>query len=312
MHEHAESGVAAHWAYKEAGAKGYAGVTAAGDFEERIAEARRTVLRQLLAWERELVGREQAGAAKRGLFDDRIYVFTPQGAIVELPAGATPIDFAYTLHTDLGHRCRGARVDGAMVPLNTPLQSGQTVEVTAAEGGRPVARLAQRRTRLHQRARAPGPRCARGSTRWRSSRPSRAAAMWSRSCCSAKARPRSSSTTWPRSSVFATADALFEVVGKDEFSLRNIEQLLRPAEPVPDADERLRSACNARERGAIERQGRRAGGRRRVVADHAGALLQAGAAGCNRRLCHARQGRRGPPRRLLDLPPDGRSRSPSG
>ena len=94
------------------------------------------MLRQLLAWERDFAGEgcrrgTPAAATDRALFDDRIYVFTPQAAIVELPAGATPIDFAYALHTDLGHRCRGAKVDGAMVPLNTALHSGQTVEVVA-------------------------------------------------------------------------------------------------------------------------------------------------------------------------------------
>ena len=125
MHEHAEHGVAAHWAYKEAGQKGYAGVTAASDYDAKIA-----VLRQLLAWERDL------SEASKGLFEDRIYVLTPQASVVELPRGATPVDFAYSVHTSLGHRCRGARVDGAMVPLNTQLANGQTVEiVTAKEGG---------------------------------------------------------------------------------------------------------------------------------------------------------------------------------
>ena len=135
MHEHAEHGVAAHWMYKEAGARGYAGVSAIGEFEERMAEARKAVLRELLAWERDFA--EQGGSAGAGAFDDRIYVFTPQAAVIELPAGGTPLDFAYSLHTDLGHRCRGARVDGAMVTLNTPLKSGQTVEVVAAKEGGP-------------------------------------------------------------------------------------------------------------------------------------------------------------------------------
>ena len=125
MHEHAEHGVAAHWAYKEAGSKGYAGVSATSDYDAKIA-----VLRQLLAWQSDLGG-------ARHLFDDAIYVLTPQAAIVELPKGATPVDFAYTVHTDLGHRCRGARVDGAMVPLNTPLRNGQTVEIIAAKEGGP-------------------------------------------------------------------------------------------------------------------------------------------------------------------------------
>ena len=109
MHEHAEHGVAAHWAYKEAGTKGYAGVAASGAYDAKIA-----VLRQLLAWERDIAG------AGTSLFADRIYVLTPQATVVELPQGATPVDFAYSVHTNLGHRCRGARVDGALVTLSTP------------------------------------------------------------------------------------------------------------------------------------------------------------------------------------------------
>ncbi len=132
MHDHAEHGVAAHWAYKEAGTKGYGGVWASSEYDAKIA-----VLRQLLAWERDLSGpAAQRRGAKQGLFEDRIYVLTPDAAIVELPQGATTVDFAYSVHTSLGHRCRGARIDGVMVPLNTPLQNGQTVEViTAKEGG---------------------------------------------------------------------------------------------------------------------------------------------------------------------------------
>ncbi|RYF55542.1 MAG: bifunctional (p)ppGpp synthetase/guanosine-3',5'-bis(diphosphate) 3'-pyrophosphohydrolase, partial [Comamonadaceae bacterium] len=128
MHDHAEHGVAAHWAYKEGGTRGYAGVWAGGEYDAKIA-----VLRQLLAWERDLSNSRQS----QGLFEDRIYVLTPDAAIVELPQAATAVDFAYTVHTQLGHRCRGARVDGAMVPLNTPLQNGQTVEIIAAKEGGP-------------------------------------------------------------------------------------------------------------------------------------------------------------------------------
>ncbi len=130
MHEHAEHGVAAHWAYKEAGTKGYSGVSADSAYDAKIA-----VLRQLLAWERDLSGPQQGQA----VFDDRIYVLTPDAAIVELPQGATAVDFAYSVHTNLGHRCRGARVDGAMVPLNTPLKNGQTVEIVAAKEAAPRA-----------------------------------------------------------------------------------------------------------------------------------------------------------------------------
>jgi len=131
MHEHAELGLAAHWAYKEAGTRGYAGVAAAGAFEEGVAQARKAVLRQLLAWERDTVDQAAPG------FADRIYVFTPQAAIVDLPAGGTAVDFAYALHTELGHRCRGARVDGVLLTLNTPLKTGQTVEIISAKEGGP-------------------------------------------------------------------------------------------------------------------------------------------------------------------------------
>ena len=156
-----------------------------------MAEARKAVLRQLLAWERDFAEqRRQPAADGAACFDDRIYVFTPQAAVIELPAGATPVDFAYALHTDLGHRCRGARVDGAMVPLNTPLRSGQTVEVIAAKEGGPSLRLAERRARLPAE-----PALARQGARLvqragAERRPSRAAARRWRSCCSAKAAPR--------------------------------------------------------------------------------------------------------------------------
>jgi GTP pyrophosphokinase len=125
MHNHAELGVAAHWRYKEGG-KGDA------QFEEKIAW-----LRQILEWKEDV---RDAGEIleqfKTGLFQDTIYVLTPQGRVIALPSGATPIDFAYHLHTDLGHRCRGAKVDGSIVPLTTPLANGQRVEIlTTREGG---------------------------------------------------------------------------------------------------------------------------------------------------------------------------------
>ncbi|KMN76828.1 bifunctional (p)ppGpp synthetase/guanosine-3',5'-bis(diphosphate) 3'-pyrophosphohydrolase [Chromobacterium alkanivorans] len=125
MHEHAEFGVAAHWRYKEGG-KGDAA------YEEKI-----SWLRQLLDWREEMSDREGlAEAFKTELFADTIYVLTPQGRVMALPFGATPIDFAYSVHTNLGHRCRGAKVEGQIVPLSTPLQNGQRVEIiTAKEGG---------------------------------------------------------------------------------------------------------------------------------------------------------------------------------
>ncbi|MDZ7918746.1 bifunctional (p)ppGpp synthetase/guanosine-3',5'-bis(diphosphate) 3'-pyrophosphohydrolase [Rhodoferax sp.] len=231
MHDHAEHGVAAHWAYKEAGAKGYGGsVTAAGEYDAKIA-----VLRQLLAWERDLSG-AHAGGDGAGMFEDRIYVLTPDAAIVELPQGATAVDFAYSVHTNLGHRCRGAKVDGAMVPLNTPLKNGQTVEVTAVKEGGPsrdwlnpelgylVSHRARAKVRAWFNALAMGETMAKGRE------------------AVEKLLQREGKTAIKLDDLasqlgFNNADALFEVVGKDEFSLRNIEMLLRPPEPAAAQDD---------------------------------------------------------------------------
>ncbi len=229
MHEHAEHGVAAHWAYKEAGAKGYAGVSASSDYDAKIA-----VLRQLLAWERELSADAQSQATTDAL-SDRIYVLTPDAAVVELPQGATPIDFAYTLHTNLGHRCRGARVDGAMVPLNTQLKNGQTVEVVAIKEGGPsrdwlnpeLGFLASSRARSKVRA-------------WFNAQAIQETVAKGREAVE-KLLQREGKTSIKLDDLasqlgFKSADALFEVVGKDEFSLRNIETLLNPpaAAMAPD------------------------------------------------------------------------------
>lgn len=129
MHQFAEYGVASHWRYKER-STGVPGVSRASvEHDERIAW-----IRQLLAWQRE-VGTRLGGGALPSTLGDRIFVLTPQARVVELPAGSTPVDFAYRVHTSLGHRCRGARVDGQMVPLNTELQTGQTVEIIAIKPG---------------------------------------------------------------------------------------------------------------------------------------------------------------------------------
>ncbi len=126
MHAHSEHGVAAHWRYKE------------GARTDRKFDAKIAWLRQVLSWRNELLtGEEGAKRAREGLFEDTIYVLTPQGRVVDLPAGSTPVDFAYHVHTDLGHRCRGAKVDGQMVPLNTRLANAQRVEITAAKQGGP-------------------------------------------------------------------------------------------------------------------------------------------------------------------------------
>jgi GTP pyrophosphokinase len=126
MHRQSEYGVAAHWRYKE----GAAGRRDPG-FEEKIAW-----LRQVLDWKDAVADAgEWLQQFKSSLFTDTIYVLTPQGKVIDLPRGATPVDFAYAVHTSLGHRCRGAKADGAMVPLNYVLRSGQRVEIVAVKGG---------------------------------------------------------------------------------------------------------------------------------------------------------------------------------
>ena len=126
MHQHSELGVAAHWRYKEGGK------TDTG-FDEKIAW-----LRQILEWKEELAGKgELQQQFKNELFHDQVYVLTPQGKVIDLPKGATPVDFAYALHTDLGHRTRGAKADGSIVPLNYKLQNGQRVEILTVKQGAP-------------------------------------------------------------------------------------------------------------------------------------------------------------------------------
>ena len=224
------------------GARGYAGTSTAGGFEAQLAEARKAVLRQLLAWEREDVGGQgagsggEAGAASKAVFDDRIYVFTPQAAIVELPAGATPVDFAYLLHTDLGHRCRGARVDGQMVPLNTPLASGQTVEIVSTKDGGPSLDWLNSELGYLQ-----APRSKAKVRAWFNAQAQAQTVAKGREQVE-KLLQREGRTALKLDDLavrlgFRHADALFEVVGKDEFSLRNIETLLRPAEPPPTPDD---------------------------------------------------------------------------
>ncbi|MDI1298445.1 bifunctional (p)ppGpp synthetase/guanosine-3',5'-bis(diphosphate) 3'-pyrophosphohydrolase [Methylotenera sp.] len=126
MHQHSELGVAAHWRYKEGGKSD-------AKFDEKVAW-----LRQILAWKDEVADNgDLLEQFKSELFQDKVYVLTPQGKVIDLPMGATPIDFAYTLHTDLGHRTRGAKVDGSIVPLNTKLQNGQRVEILTSKIGSP-------------------------------------------------------------------------------------------------------------------------------------------------------------------------------
>jgi GTP pyrophosphokinase len=126
MHQYSELGVAAHWRYKE-------GVKSDTRFDEKIAW-----LRQILEWKEELAGKGDLQEQFRNeLFHDQVYVLTPLGKVIALHKGATPVEFAYTLHTDLGHRTRGAKVDGSIVPLNYKLQNGQRVEILTVKQGGP-------------------------------------------------------------------------------------------------------------------------------------------------------------------------------
>jgi len=129
MHRLAEYGVAAHWRYKE-------GAPRQANYEARLAW-----LRQLLEWQREMArAQELVEAVKTDIFQDQVFVFTPKGEVKELPRGATPIDFAYRIHTDLGHSCVGARVNGRLVPLNYQLQNGDVVEIITSKSSKGPSR----------------------------------------------------------------------------------------------------------------------------------------------------------------------------
>jgi GTP pyrophosphokinase len=240
MHQFAEYGMAAHWRYKEAGARG-GQVSASGGYDQKIAW-----MRQLLAWDRDkdtsdavpartpasVSGEPQPGPDE-SVPSDRIYVMTPQARVIELPAGATPVDFAYALHTDLGHRCRGAKVDGQMVPLLTRLATGQTVEIVAAKSGGPsrdwlnpqLGFLASARSRSKVRAWFNAvelqQRIAQGQTMVE------------------KELQRLGKTAVNLEQLaqqlgFARADDLYVAVAKDEFSLRSIDYLLSGSRPRHD------------------------------------------------------------------------------
>ena len=240
MHAYAEQGSAAHWAYKEAGAKGYQGQAQAGEYQARIALAR-----QLLALQQELAAPESAPpAAVAGApaevqtesAEQRIFVLTPQARIVELAQGATAVDFAYALHTDLGHRCRGARVDGALVPLTTPLRSGQTVEIVAAKEGGPSrdwlnAELGYLRSpRARAKVRAWFNQIAQQETI------AKGRAQVER-LLQREGKTSFNLQTLADGLGFRTADELFERVGKDEFSQRQIEAYLRADPALPPTED---------------------------------------------------------------------------
>jgi len=242
MHEFAEYGMAAHWRYKEAGARG-GQVSAGGAYDQKIAW-----MRQLLSW------KDEGGRAPKAQIDDRIYVMTPQARVIELPAGGTPVDFAYRLHTDLGHRCRGARVDGQMVPLSTPLRTGQTVEVIAAKSGGPsrdwlnpqLGFLASPRARAKVRA-------------WFNAielqqRIAQGQAMVEKEL-QRLGRTATNLEQLAQQLGFARADDLYVAAAKEEFSLRQIDHVFRvPAASEPA--ERDEARVYASDQGSVARTGK--------------------------------------------------------
>jgi GTP pyrophosphokinase len=232
MHEFAEFGMAAHWRYKEA--RPHVGQSAAGS-TPAIAEYDRQLawMRQLLAWNTEAGAHsdEPQPSKPRRVVQDRIYVLSPHARVIELPIGATAVDFAYHLHTDLGHRCRGARVDGNMVPLSTQLQTGQTVEIVAAKSGGPsrdwlnpqLGFLASPRARAKVRAWFNAIELAQRTTQGQA--------------LVEKELQRLGKTAVNLEQLaqqlgFARADDLYVAAAKEEFSLHQIDAVLQPAAPA--------------------------------------------------------------------------------
>jgi GTP pyrophosphokinase len=221
MHRQAEYGVAAHWQYKEK-------IKATRAFEEKIA-----YLRELLAW-RDEVADWQPGA-QRAKLDDTVYVLTPQGKVIDLPAGSTPIDFAYSLHTDLGHRCRGARVDGQIVTLDTPLASGQRVEIISAKTGGPS------RDWLNvERGFVKSPRARAKIRQWFNAQEAMQTIARGRAIVEKELRRGGASANLEALAAklgFGRSDDLFAAVAKEELNLRQLQTALRGAAPVQKAPE---------------------------------------------------------------------------
>lgn len=248
MHEFAEFGMAAHWRYKEGARPGVASAdatSASGHYDRQLAW-----MRQLLAWNTDAANRPGGGTGTAAAStldsgtvtgrkppvrlsrppEQRIYVLSPQARVVELPAGATPVDFAYHLHTDLGHRCRGARIDGHMVPLQTQLQTGQTVEIVTTKSGGPsrdwlnpqLGFLASPRARAKVRA-------------WFNAIELQQR-MTQGQALVEKELQRLGKTAVNLEQLaqqlgFSQADDLYVAAAKEEFSLRQIDTAFQPASP---------------------------------------------------------------------------------
>jgi GTP pyrophosphokinase len=253
MHEFAEFGMAAHWRYKEnpraaSGSGTTDSATAAGQDDRQLAW-----MRQLLAWNTDAAQRPGGGTgtaaastldsgsvtARRAPIrlgrpvEERIYVLSPQARVVELPAGATPVDFAYHLHTDLGHRCRGARIDGQLVPLQTQLHTGQTVEIVTTKSGGPsrdwlnpqLGFLASPRARAKVRA-------------WFNAIELQQRITQGQALVE-KELQRLGKTAVNLEQLahqlgFSHADDLYVAAAKEEFSLRQIDAAFQPAAPLAE------------------------------------------------------------------------------
>jgi GTP pyrophosphokinase len=220
MHQAAELGVAAHWRYKE-------GTAGGSEADQRIAW-----LREMLAWRDEVVaGTDWQEASKQAALDDTVYVLTPQGRVVDLPKGATPIDFAYALHTDLGHRCRGAKVDGSMVPLDYRLQNGQRVEVLPAKTGTPSRDwLTQPGFLASTRARSKVRQWFVTEERTRTMAAGRALVERE---MQREGAGRANLEQLARSCGFDDQDEFFAAVGRDAISPKVVQQALRGPPPAP-------------------------------------------------------------------------------
>lgn len=252
MHQFSEFGVAAHWRYKESGGSNFS----AHEYDEKIAW-----LRQLLAWKNEVsdvvvdqeqLQREWVEKVKAATLDDRIYVLTPQARVIELPTGATPVDFAYQLHTDVGHRCRGARVDGVMVPLNTKLKNGQTVEIITLKSG--SIQTGPSRDWLTPEY-SVGTRTRSKIRAWFNAIDQEMTLSSGRGMIE-KTLQREGKTSvnleeLARKLSFASLDDLFLAVGKEEFSLRQVENALRD-NPEPEEDPELFVANKSRASSVVQ------------------------------------------------------------
>ncbi len=256
MHDFAEYGMAAHWRYKESGPRG-GQVSASGQYDRQLAW-----MRQLLAWNTEAGGSQaDPGGAPVGQSgrhatpprptDERIYVLSPQARVIELPAGSTAIDFAYHLHSDLGHRCRGARIDGQMVPLQTQLQTGQTVEIVTAKSGGPsrdwlntqLGFLASPRARAKVRA-------------WFNAIELQQRITQGQTLVE-KELQRLGKTAVNLEQLaqqlgFARADDLYVAAAKEEFSLRQIDALFMPAPVVEEISPETMITHSSRPESAVQ------------------------------------------------------------